>query len=132
MRAIAHEYLLSLLCGVALLLVVRFAYALGVVLLPDVWLMDGLDPLARLAFARLLLFAVLTAVVVLPLSWPLARHAATRSLHVTFAGAACAAALFLLLESMQPQPFPRWLGFAQAAVLFTALPLGVRFWWRRH
>lgn len=132
MRTTTSDYLLSLLCGVALLLVTRFVYDFAVILVPDTWLILGADPLARLAFARLLLFAVLAMLVALPLSWSFARHAATRSTHVIIAGAACATALFLLLETVQPHPFPRWLDFAKAAILFAVLPLGVYLWWDRR
>lgn len=133
MRDAINDILLSLLSGIALLIVVRAAYGLSVGWLPDLWLMNGDNPLARLAFARLVLFTMLVAVCALPLSWPLAKHAASRNLNAALPGAACAALLFLLLETAFPAgPFPRWLAFACTTVLFAALPAGTMVWWRLH
>lgn len=132
MRDALNDVLLSLLSGIALLIVVRAAYAASVSYLPDAWLMEGGNPLARLAAARLLLFAALVAFCALPMAWPLARHAASKTPNTALPGAACASLLFLLLEFAFPAgPFPRWLEFGCAAVLFVALPLATRFWWRR-
>lgn len=132
-RGNVNDALLSLLCGVALLGAVRVAYALAVGIVPDASLIAGNDPLARLAIARLVLFAVLVVPLALLLAWPLATHAMRKSVDTALPGAACGAVLFLLLEWAMPQahPFPRWMDIARAIVLFAALPLGAVFWWRR-
>ncbi|HEX7029746.1 MAG TPA: hypothetical protein VF254_04060 [Gammaproteobacteria bacterium] len=131
MRDSVNDMLLSLLTGIALLIAVRAAYALSVDYIPDALLIAGSYPLARLAFARLLLFAVLAAAIALPLCWPLAEHAKNKVLNTALPGSACALVLFLLLERLQLDPFPAWLDFACGAVLFVALPLATNFWWRR-
>lgn len=126
------DNLLSLLCGLALLAATRMLYGLFTEYLPDALLLSGADPLARLAFARFILFTALVALLALPLSWPLARHAGSRDLSTALPGAACALGLFLLLERTQFfSPFPAWLDFACGAVLFAALPMATGFWWRR-
>lgn len=131
-RASINDIFLSLLTGIALLITVRAAYALSVDYIPDALLMDGGHPLARLAFARFLLFTILVAILALPLCWPLAKHAATRVLNTTVPGAACALALYLMFEFAQRwDPFPMWLDLACGTVLFAGLPLATNFWWRR-
>lgn len=132
MNKIVNDSLLSLLTGLALLIVVRAAYTLSVDYIPDALLIDGSYPLARLALARFLLFTLLVAALALPLCWPLARHAKDRALNVALPGATCALVLFLLLERvLQFDPFPGWLDLARGAVLFAAVPLATRSWWRR-
>lgn len=132
MNKTINDILLSLLTGIALLVIVRAGYALSVDYLPDAWLMNGSHPLARLAFARFLLFSACVALLALPLCWPLATHANNKVANTTLPGAACALLLYLLLERVQRlDPFPFWLDLACGAVLFAALPLAARFWWRR-
>lgn len=131
LRDALNDTLLSLLCGIALLVVVRAAYQLSVGWLPDPWLMAGDDPLARLALARLVLFGAIVVAFAMPLAWPLARHAARRDLNAALPGAACAAVLFVLLETvLDTHPFPRWMDHARALLLFAALPVATCAWWR--
>lgn len=133
MRDTLNDVLLSVLTGLVLLITVRAAYALSVDYIPDALLIDGSNPLGRLAFARFLLFSALVAILALPLCWPLAHHAKNKVLNSTLPGAACALVLFLLLERVVHfDPFPSWLDFSRGAMLFAAMPFASAFWWRRR
>lgn len=126
-----NDTVLSLICGLALLLAVRAAYALGVNYVPDSFLMEGLDPIARLALARFILFILITAPLAFLLVWPLARHATHRDLVVAMPGASCAAILFLLMQHWQHfDPFPIWFSVARAIALFALFPAALLAWWR--
>jgi len=126
-----NDAALSLICGLALLLAVRAAYTLAVGHVPDTLLLDGSDPIARLALARFLLFAVIVAPLALLLLWPLARRAVQRDLIVAIPGASCATVLFVLIEHAQSfDPFPMWFNVARALLLFTAFPAALLLWWK--
>lgn len=126
-----NDTALSLICGLAFLLAVRATYAFGVNYVPDSFLMEGLDPIARLAFARFILFIIITVPLALLLVWPLARHATRRELVVAMPGASCAAILFLLMQHWQQfDPFPMWFTVARAIALFALFPAALLAWWR--
>lgn len=126
-----NDTALSLICGLALLLSVRAAYAFGVDYVPDSFVMDGLDPIARLALVRFILFLVIAVPFSLMLAWPLARHASRRQLVVAMPGASCAAILFLLMQQWQQfDPFPWWFTVSRAIALFALFPAALLVWWR--
>ena len=126
-----NDTALSLVCGLAMLLTVRATYAFVVDYVPDTFLMEGLDPIARLALARFILFMIVAAPLAMLMAWPLARHATRRELVVAMPGASCAAILFLLMQHWQQfDPFPLWFSVSRALALFALFPAALLVWWR--
>lgn len=131
MKSDFNDTALSLICGLALLLAVRATYGFGVDHVPDSFLMDGIDPIARLALARFILFIIIAVPLAMLLSWPLARHATRRDVVIAMPGASCAAILFLLMQQWQQfDPFPMWFTVARAIALFALFPMALLAWWR--
>lgn len=137
MRTRINDTLLSIFCGLALLVTVRAGNTWLVSYLPDEWLFlrswSWLSPLDRLALARLFLFLPIVAVGAILLSWPLAHHASKRDYALTMPGAACAAVVyFLATQASGYHPYPIWLDVVRALLLFAAFPAATWLWWRRR
>lgn len=135
LRTELGDALLSIMCGLALLVAARALNTFVLPLLPDdlrlLTFAGWWSPLDRLAVSRLLLFIPVVAVLAPLLTWPLAQHASRRDIVIALPGAACAAVLFFLLARTNAHyPFPLWLDIGRGLLLALALLVSVLAWWR--
>ena len=119
----------ALVFGLLLLMLALSAYQTGMSFWVDeVHFFTGSNPLAQVAAARLLLFALCALPAGLLFGWIYLRVSATARLDILISGASLSAFLFLLMQDARGfDPMPWWFDVTRAALLFLAMPAGWYF-----
>lgn len=122
----AKDTAISLALGLLLLMFALAAYRFAMrVWVDEVYFFNGVNPLARIALARLAIFAVCTLPAGILLAFMYRRYATSPRMDNLSAGAALAGFMFLMLQNAGGfDPLPWWFDAMRAALLFAALPFG--------